>query len=35
MTSNFDAVVEYHIEEYDDMREADHHSSEPKVNWVG
>ncbi len=28
MKSNFDAVVEYHIEEeYDDMREADHHSS--------
>ncbi len=36
MTSNFDAVVEYHIEEeYGDMGEADHHSSEPKVKWVG
>ncbi len=36
MTGNFDAVVEYHIEEeYDDMCEADHHSSEPKVKWVG
>ncbi len=36
MTSNFDAMVEYHIEEeYDDMCEADHHSSEPKVKWVG
>ncbi len=36
MTSIFDTVVEYHIEEeYDDRREADHHSSEPNVKWVG
>ncbi len=36
MTGYFDAVVEYHIEEeYDDMCEADYHSSEPKVKWIG